>query len=78
MNDRLTDRLPDRLPDSPPPEMKGRNPWHTPVTIIITVIGVIATVALVTVIVLQNREIHQKYKVTWSVGSQAEAPPTSY
>lgn len=47
--------------------MKGRNPWHTPVTIIITVIGVIAIVALVTVIVLQNREIPQKYKVLWSV-----------
>uniref|UniRef100_H3CB79 Ectonucleoside triphosphate diphosphohydrolase 1 n=1 Tax=Tetraodon nigroviridis TaxID=99883 RepID=H3CB79_TETNG len=44
------------------PEMKERNPWHSPATIIITVIGVIAVVALVTVIVLQNREIPQKYK----------------
>lgn len=42
--------------------MKGKNPWHTPVTIIITVIGVIAIVALVTVAVLQNRPLHQKYK----------------
>ncbi|CAF90083.1 unnamed protein product, partial [Tetraodon nigroviridis] len=42
--------------------MKERNPWHSPATIIITVIGVIAVVALVTVIVLQNREIPQKYK----------------
>ena len=47
--------------------MKGRNPWHTSVTIIITVIGVIATVALVTVIVLQNKDIPQKYKVSWCV-----------
>ncbi|XP_070783225.1 ectonucleoside triphosphate diphosphohydrolase 1 [Enoplosus armatus] len=42
--------------------MKEKNPWHTPVTIIITVIGVIAIVALVTVAVLQNRPLHQKYK----------------
>ncbi|KAM9837455.1 ectonucleoside triphosphate diphosphohydrolase 1 isoform 2-T2 [Aulostomus maculatus] len=42
--------------------MKEKNPWHTPVTIIITVIGVIAIVALVTVAVLQNKPIHQKYK----------------
>lgn len=49
----------------PPPlsEMKEKNPWHTPVTIIITVIGVIAIVALVTVAVLQNRPLAQKYKV---------------
>ncbi|XP_056222554.1 ectonucleoside triphosphate diphosphohydrolase 1 isoform X2 [Seriola aureovittata] len=43
-------------------EMKEKNPWHTPVTIIITVIGVIAIVALVTVAVLQNRPLAQKYK----------------
>ncbi|XP_018554742.1 ectonucleoside triphosphate diphosphohydrolase 1 isoform X2 [Lates calcarifer] len=43
-------------------EMKEKNPWHTPVTIIITVIGVIAIVALVTVAVLQNRPLLQKYK----------------
>uniref|UniRef100_A0A665UL05 Ectonucleoside triphosphate diphosphohydrolase 1 n=2 Tax=Echeneis naucrates TaxID=173247 RepID=A0A665UL05_ECHNA len=42
--------------------MKEKNPWHTPVTIIITVIGVIAIVALVTVAVLQNRPLTQKYK----------------
>lgn len=42
--------------------MKEKNPWHTPVTIIITVIGVIAIVALVTVAVLQNKPLHQKYK----------------
>ena len=44
-------------------EMKEKNPWHKPVTIIITVIGVIAIVALVTVAVLQNRPLPQKYKV---------------
>lgn len=43
-------------------EMKEKNPWHTPVTIIISVIGVIAIVALVTVAVLQNRPLTQKYK----------------
>ncbi|XP_036937887.1 ectonucleoside triphosphate diphosphohydrolase 1 isoform X1 [Acanthopagrus latus] len=43
-------------------EMKEKNPWHKPVTIIITVIGVIAIVALVTVAVLQNRPLPQKYK----------------
>ncbi|XP_013862516.1 ectonucleoside triphosphate diphosphohydrolase 1 isoform X2 [Austrofundulus limnaeus] len=43
-------------------EMKEKNPWHTPATIIITVIGVIAIVALVTVAVLQNRPVLQKYK----------------
>ncbi|XP_074519584.1 ectonucleoside triphosphate diphosphohydrolase 1 isoform X2 [Halichoeres trimaculatus] len=42
--------------------MKEKNPWHMPVTIIITVIGVIAIVALVTVAVLQNRPLPQKYK----------------
>lgn len=49
----------------PPPlsEMKEKNPWKTPVTIIITVIGVIAIVALVTVAVLQNKTLTQKYKV---------------
>ncbi|XP_028331296.1 ectonucleoside triphosphate diphosphohydrolase 1 isoform X2 [Gouania willdenowi] len=43
-------------------EMKEKNPWHMPVTIIISVIGVIAIVALVTVAVLQNKPLHQKYK----------------
>ncbi|XP_053728924.1 ectonucleoside triphosphate diphosphohydrolase 1 isoform X2 [Synchiropus splendidus] len=43
-------------------KMKEKNPWHTPVTIIITVIGVIAIVALVTVAVLQNKPLPQKYK----------------
>ncbi|XP_041671060.1 ectonucleoside triphosphate diphosphohydrolase 1 isoform X1 [Cheilinus undulatus] len=43
-------------------EMKEKNPWHTPVTIIISVIGVIVIVALVTVAVLQNRPLPQKYK----------------
>ncbi|XP_034050667.1 ectonucleoside triphosphate diphosphohydrolase 1 isoform X2 [Thalassophryne amazonica] len=42
--------------------MKERNPWYTPVTIIVTVIGVIAIVALVTVAVLQNKPLHTKYK----------------
>ncbi|KAM3859457.1 ectonucleoside triphosphate diphosphohydrolase 1 [Diretmus argenteus] len=42
--------------------MKEKNPWHTPVTIIITVIGVIAIVALVTVAVLQNKPLLPKYK----------------
>ncbi|XP_029312535.1 ectonucleoside triphosphate diphosphohydrolase 1 isoform X2 [Cottoperca gobio] len=42
--------------------MKEKNPWQTPVMIIITVIGVIAIVALVTVAVLQNRPLLQKYK----------------
>ncbi|XP_026207522.1 ectonucleoside triphosphate diphosphohydrolase 1 isoform X1 [Anabas testudineus] len=41
-------------------EMKEKNPW--PVTIIIIVIGVIAIVALVTVAVLQNMPLSQKYK----------------
>ncbi|XP_034425872.1 ectonucleoside triphosphate diphosphohydrolase 1 isoform X2 [Hippoglossus hippoglossus] len=43
-------------------DMKEKNPWHTPVTIIFSVIGVIAIVALVTVAVLQNRPLPQKYK----------------
>ncbi|XP_005794708.1 ectonucleoside triphosphate diphosphohydrolase 1 isoform X2 [Xiphophorus maculatus] len=43
-------------------EMKEKNPWHKPLTIIITVIGVIAIVALVTVAGLQNRPVFQKYK----------------
>ncbi|KAG7507460.1 ectonucleoside triphosphate diphosphohydrolase 1 isoform X2 [Solea senegalensis] len=43
-------------------EMKEKNHWHKPVTIIITVIGVMAIVALVTVAVLQNRPLSQKYK----------------
>ncbi|KAK2884636.1 hypothetical protein Q8A73_021110 [Channa argus] len=42
-------------------EMKEKSPWHTPV-IIITVIGVIAIVALVTVAVLQNKPLSKKYK----------------
>ncbi|XP_040885248.1 ectonucleoside triphosphate diphosphohydrolase 1 isoform X2 [Toxotes jaculatrix] len=42
--------------------MKEKNPWHSPVTIIISVIGVIAIVALVTVAVLQNMPLPQKYK----------------
>lgn len=57
---------PSCLSGSPPPlpEMKEKNPWHTPVTIIITVIGVIAIVTLVTVAVLQNKPLEQKYKVS--------------
>ncbi|TKS89780.1 Ectonucleoside triphosphate diphosphohydrolase 1 [Collichthys lucidus] len=43
-------------------EMKEKNHWKTPVTIIITVIGVIVIVALVTVAVLQNKPLLQKYK----------------
>ncbi|XP_029934419.1 ectonucleoside triphosphate diphosphohydrolase 1 isoform X1 [Myripristis murdjan] len=43
-------------------EMKEKNPWHTPATIIITVIFVIAIVALVTVAVLQNKPLPPKYK----------------
>lgn len=43
-------------------EMKERNPWHTPLTILIAVVGVIAIVALVTVAVLQNKPLIQKYK----------------
>ncbi|XP_030610659.1 ectonucleoside triphosphate diphosphohydrolase 1 isoform X2 [Archocentrus centrarchus] len=42
--------------------MKEKNPWPTPVTVIIIVIGVIAIVALVTVAVFQNKPVHQKYK----------------
>lgn len=42
--------------------MKEKNPWQSPVTIIITVIGVIAIVTLVTVAVLQNKPLPQKYK----------------
>ncbi|XP_075999653.1 ectonucleoside triphosphate diphosphohydrolase 1 isoform X1 [Genypterus blacodes] len=42
--------------------MKEKNPWHMPVTIIITVIGVIAVVALVTIAVLQNKPLLQKFK----------------
>ncbi|XP_020796341.2 ectonucleoside triphosphate diphosphohydrolase 1 isoform X2 [Boleophthalmus pectinirostris] len=42
--------------------MKERNPWHTPLTIIIAVVGVIAIVALVTVAVLQNKPLTPKYK----------------
>uniref|UniRef100_A0A3B4AY35 Ectonucleoside triphosphate diphosphohydrolase 1 n=1 Tax=Periophthalmus magnuspinnatus TaxID=409849 RepID=A0A3B4AY35_9GOBI len=44
--------------------MKERNPWHTPLTIFIAVVGVIAIVALVTVAVLQNKPLIPKYKVT--------------
>ncbi|XP_033840880.1 ectonucleoside triphosphate diphosphohydrolase 1 isoform X1 [Periophthalmus magnuspinnatus] len=43
-------------------EMKERNPWHTPLTIFIAVVGVIAIVALVTVAVLQNKPLIPKYK----------------
>lgn len=43
--------------------MKGKNPWHSPVNVIIAVIGIIAIVALVTIVVLQNRPLPQKYKV---------------
>ncbi|KAK7918859.1 hypothetical protein WMY93_010143 [Mugilogobius chulae] len=43
-------------------EMKERNPWHTPLTVIIAVVGVIAIVALVTVAVLQNKPLIAKYK----------------
>ena len=52
-------------PSLTPPlsEMKGKNPWHRPVTILIAVLGVIAIVALVTVTVMQNQPLHQKYKV---------------
>uniref|UniRef100_A0A3B4AVR4 Ectonucleoside triphosphate diphosphohydrolase 1 n=1 Tax=Periophthalmus magnuspinnatus TaxID=409849 RepID=A0A3B4AVR4_9GOBI len=39
-----------------------RNPWHTPLTIFIAVVGVIAIVALVTVAVLQNKPLIPKYK----------------
>ncbi|KAJ0016209.1 hypothetical protein NQD34_014499 [Periophthalmus magnuspinnatus] len=42
--------------------MKERNPWHTPLTIFIAVVGVIAIVALVTVAVLQNKPLIPKYK----------------
>lgn len=42
--------------------MKGKNPWHQPVTILIAVLAVIAIVALVTVTVMQNQPLHQKYK----------------
>lgn len=57
--------LPVCLSVGPPPlsEMKEKNPWHSPVAIIITVIGVIVIVALVIVAVLQNRPLAQKYKV---------------
>lgn len=59
----LSPPLPVCLSVFPPPllEMKEKNPW--PVTIIIIVIGVIAIVALVTVAVLQNMPLAQKYKV---------------
>lgn len=43
-------------------EMKERNPWHTPLTVLIAVVSVIAIVALVTVTVLQNKPLLQKYK----------------
>ncbi|KAM6951410.1 ectonucleoside triphosphate diphosphohydrolase 1 [Aplochiton taeniatus] len=43
-------------------EMKDKNPWHRPATILITVLGVIAIVALVTVAVLQNKPLVQKFK----------------
>lgn len=43
-------------------EMKGRNPWHRPLTVLVAVISVIAIVTLVTVAVLQNKTLLQKYK----------------
>ncbi|XP_056153750.1 ectonucleoside triphosphate diphosphohydrolase 1 [Lampris incognitus] len=43
-------------------EMKEKNPWHKPLTILITVIGIVAIVALVTVAVVQNKPLHPKYK----------------
>lgn len=43
-------------------EMKERNPWHTPLTILIAVVGAIAIVALVTIAVLQNKPLIPKYK----------------
>ncbi|XP_075889616.1 ectonucleoside triphosphate diphosphohydrolase 1 isoform X2 [Nelusetta ayraudi] len=42
--------------------MKGKNPWHSPVAIVIAVVAVIIVVALVTVAVLQNKPLPQKYK----------------
>lgn len=51
--------------------MKGKNPWHSPVAIIIAVVAVIAVVALVTVAVLQNKPLPQKYKVGWPVAGEA-------
>ncbi|KAM4624168.1 ectonucleoside triphosphate diphosphohydrolase 1 isoform 2-T5 [Polymixia lowei] len=42
--------------------MKGRNPWHKPVIILIAVIGVTAIVSLVTVAVLQNKPLVPKFK----------------
>lgn len=53
--------------------MKGKNPWHSPVAIVIAVVAVIAIVALVTVTVLQNRPLPQKYKVGWPVGYSARS-----
>lgn len=60
-----------RLPAPAPPEMKGKNPWHSPVAIVIALVAVIAIVALVTVAVLQNKPLHQKYKVGWPVAGEA-------
>lgn len=56
-------------------EMKEKNPWHKPVTIIITVIAVIAIVALVTVAVVQNRPVLQKrkYGIVLDAGSSHTA-----
>ncbi|KAL0964699.1 hypothetical protein UPYG_G00327750 [Umbra pygmaea] len=43
-------------------EMKEKNPWHSAVVILITVLGITAIVALVTTAVLQNKPLLQKYK----------------
>lgn len=43
-------------------EMKDKNPWHKPATLLIAVLGVTAIVALVTVAVLQNKPLVQKFK----------------
>lgn len=51
--------------------MKGKNPWHSPVAIVITAVAVTVVVALVTVAVLQNRPLPQKYKVGWPVAGEA-------
>lgn len=51
--------------------MKGKNPWHSPVAIVIAVVAVIIVVALVTVAVLQNKPLPQKYKVGWPVAGEA-------
>lgn len=42
--------------------MKGKNPWHRPMTILIALLGIISIVVLVTIAVLQNQPLLQKYK----------------